>query len=60
MFDEYGDLITVKELCEMLSIGKNAAYSLLGSGAIKAFRINRVWKIPKKSVVEYVIGQSHL
>ncbi|WP_196590027.1 helix-turn-helix domain-containing protein [Pectinatus frisingensis] len=60
MFDEYGDLITVKELCEMLYIGKNAAYTLLNSGAVKAFRIKRVWKIPKKSVVEYVMGQSHL
>lgn len=60
MFDEYRDLVTIEDLCEMLSIGKNAAYALLGSGAIKAFRINRVWKIPKKSVVEYVIEKSCL
>ncbi|WP_196601172.1 helix-turn-helix domain-containing protein [Pectinatus frisingensis] len=60
MFDEYGDLITVEELCEMLAIGKNAAYELLGSGTIKAFRIKRVWKIPKKSVVDYVIEKSRL
>ena len=60
MFDEYGDLITVEELCDMLSVGKNTAYTLLNSGAVKAFRIKRVWKIPKKSVVEYVIEKSHL
>ncbi|WP_196591322.1 helix-turn-helix domain-containing protein [Pectinatus frisingensis] len=54
MFDEYGDLVTVEELCEMLSIGKNAAYKLLGSGDIKAFRIKRVWKIPKECVADYV------
>ncbi|WP_196600428.1 helix-turn-helix domain-containing protein, partial [Pectinatus frisingensis] len=59
MFDEYGDLITVEELCDMLSVGKNTAYTLLNSGAVKAFRIKRVWKIPKKSVVEYVIEKSH-
>ncbi|WP_330998000.1 hypothetical protein [Pectinatus haikarae] len=35
----------MEELCEILSIGKNAAYELLGSGAVKAFRIKRVWKI---------------
>ncbi|MDQ0202848.1 helix-turn-helix domain-containing protein [Pectinatus haikarae] len=60
MFDEYEDLVTVEELCEMLSIGKNAAYELLGSGTIKAFRIKRVWKIPKKSVVDYVFKESKL
>lgn len=54
MFDEYGDLVTVEELCEMLSIGKNAAYELLDKNAVKAFRIKRIWKIPKKSVIDYI------
>ncbi|WP_330999355.1 helix-turn-helix domain-containing protein [Pectinatus frisingensis] len=52
--------MTVEELCDMLSIGKNTAYALLNSGTVKAFRIKRVWKIPKKSVVEYVIEKSRL
>lgn len=58
MFDEYGDLVTVEELCEMLSIGKNAAYELLNSSDIKAFRIKRVWKIPKKSVENYILSST--
>lgn len=60
MFNEYSDLIGVEELCEMLSIGKNAAYKLLSSGQLKAFRHNRVWKIPKQSVIEYVIQKTNL
>lgn len=60
MFNEYSDVVTVEELCEMLSIGKNAAYALLASGQLKAFRYNRVWKIPKQSVVEYITEQSNL
>lgn len=60
MFNEYQDIINVEELCEMLSIGKNAAYQLLSSGQLKAFRYNRVWKIPKLGVVEYVMQQSKL
>ena len=60
MFNAYGDLVNVEELCEMLSIGKNAAYKLLSSGELKAFRYNRVWKIPKQSVIEYIIKQSKL
>jgi len=60
MFNEYNDLVTVDELCEMLSIGKNAAYKLLSSGDLKAFRYNRVWKIPKQSVIKYILTQSKL
>ena len=59
MFKDYDDIITVEELCEMLMIGKNAAYELLGSGRIKAIRIGRIWKIPKKAVEEFVMGRSY-
>jgi excisionase family DNA binding protein len=54
------DLLTVEELCDTLMIGKNAAYQLLASGKIKCFRINRIWKIPKISVNEYILHQSNL
>ena len=59
MFNEYSDLVNVEELCEMLSIGKNAAYTLLASGELSAFRFNRTWKIPKLSVIDYIIKQSN-
>lgn len=60
MFEQYNDLVTVEDLCEMLYIGKNAAYKLLSSGQLKAFRYNRVWKIPKQGVVEYIVRESKL
>lgn len=47
-------ILTLEELCEQLSIGKNAAYELLRSGKIKAFRIKRIWKIPQTSINEYI------
>jgi len=56
----YRDLLSVEELCEILNIGKNAAYKLLASGQLKSFRYNRVWKIPKQGVIEYVLRQSKL
>ena len=51
---ELNDILTVEEIMELLNIGKNTAYSLLESGEIKAFRIGRMWKIPRKSVYEYI------
>ncbi len=40
-YDSYNDLITIDELCDILSIGKNTAYRLLNDKKIKAFRIGR-------------------
>jgi len=60
MFNEYNDLLTVEELCEILTIGKNTVYKILNSGELKSFRSGRVWKIPKVAVEEYVLEKSGL
>ena len=54
------ELITIEELCEMLQIGRSVAYRLLSSGEIGCFRINRIWKIPRESVVKYIKERSRL
>lgn len=56
--NNYQELITIDELCESLNIGKNTAYSLLNSGELPgAFRIGRIWKIPKDAVSNYIISK---
>ena len=52
--DKNVELITIEDLCSLLSIGRNMAYKLLEENKIKAFRIGRHWKIPKSSVDEYI------
>lgn len=54
MFENGYDILTTEEVMELLNIGKNALYKLLASGRLKAFRIGRNWKIPRKSVDEYI------
>lgn len=54
MLNKYKDILTVDELCEVLKIGKNTAYSLLKTGEIHYIKIGRVYKIPKKSVIKYL------
>ncbi len=58
MFNEYSDIVTVEELCEMLRIGRNKAYDLLRSGNIKAFRCGRLWIISKAAVEEFIKSES--
>ena len=59
-FNSDMELITVDEMCEKLMIGKNLAYRLLDAGEIKCFKINRIWKIPKGSIKEYIERKSQL
>lgn len=54
------EILTVQEVAEILMIGKNQVYDLLQSEDIKAFRMGRVWKIPRQSVEEYILTQSRL
>jgi excisionase family DNA binding protein len=59
MFRDYEDIVRIEELCQMLDIGKNKAYKLLNSGKIKAFKIGRIHKIPRESIIEYVKKMSN-
>ena len=58
MFNSYPDILSVKQLCEILGIGKNTAYRLLQSGAIKSIKIGKVYKIPKKEIRKYINRQT--
>lgn len=58
MFNEYSDIVTIDELCEMLRIGRNKAYELLRGGDIKAFRCGRLWIISKVAVEAFVKSYS--
>ena len=60
MYNNPNNLITIDELFNILMIGRNAAYELLQSNKIKAFKIGRVWKISQMAVEECILTQSHL
>ena len=54
-YDE--DILTVREMMDMLAIGKNTAYKLLRGGTIKSFRLGNSYKVLRKSVQEYIYSQ---
>ena len=60
MFEYYEVLITPEDVADMLGIGMNSVYKLLRSGSIKAMRIGRIWKIPKRAVQEYILQQTQM
>lgn len=60
LYNDSNDLITIEELCDILRIGRNAAYKLLNSKELKAFRIGKVWKIPRAALNDYILTKSNL
>ena len=53
-FSNYPDVVTPKEIQDMLRIGRNAVYELLKSGEIKSLRIGKKYIVPKSSVIKYL------
>lgn len=54
MLDNYNDVLTTKELKEVLRIGFNKVYELLKNGKIKSLRVGNKIIIPKSAVLEYL------
>ena len=54
MFNEYPDVLTVKQVSEMLNIGRNNAYELVRSGMIKSVTIGRQIRLPKDNVINFI------
>ena len=52
--DDYGDVLSPKDVRDILGIGYNKTYELLISGTIKSFRIGRDRKIPKECLKNYI------
>lgn len=47
-------IMEMDEFMSCLNIGRTTAYRLLQSGEVKVFKIGRIYKIPRKSVMEYI------
>ena len=54
MFAKYPDIVSVDDLMKMLRIGRSAAYCLVQNGTISNFKIGKIYKIPKASVIDYI------
>jgi excisionase family DNA binding protein len=51
--ESISEYLTPKEVMDLLYIGKNTLYGLLGSGELKGFRVGRQWRITKGALQEY-------
>jgi len=57
MFPEYPDIVTVAQLQKMLGISRHLAYDLISGGYIRGIKIGNAFKVPKVSVINYVLDE---
>ena len=50
------ELISITEVCEILNISRNTAYSLLKRGELEGYKVGRMWRIPDKSIWNYIMS----
>ena len=55
MLNNTKEILTLKELQELLHIGKNTALRLVQSGDIDAFRVGNQWRVLRESVVKHIL-----
>ncbi len=55
MLNNTKDILTLKELQELLHIGKNTALRLVQSGEIEAFRVGNQWRITRDSILKFIL-----
>lgn len=54
MLNNTKEILTLKELQELLHIGKNTALRLVQSGEIEAFRVGNQWRVLRESVAKFI------
>ena len=59
LFDEYGDLLNLTDISEILGVSQATAARLCKKRKIKAFKAGREWRATKLELESYVYNESH-
>lgn len=51
-FEDLPELVTVDEMAAFLRVGRNAAYELVKTGAIKSLKFGKLIRVPKAALLE--------
>lgn len=54
MLKKYTDVLTVKDICEILHISSKSAYALLHDGKIPYLKIGRHYRVAKSALEEFI------
>lgn len=53
-FDQLPLVLSVSQVAQVLSLGRDTTYGLVRSGHIRSLRVGRQYRVPKAAVMEYL------
>ena len=53
-FDTMPLVLSVEDIADTLAIGRNKAYGLVNTGAIKALKIGQHYRIPRDEFINFI------
>ena len=59
MLHNYPDLLSIKDIQEILGIGQSKAYELAHSHTFPSIRVGALIRIPKAALIEWLHQQNH-
>lgn len=58
LFQNYPDVVSTLQLCEMLGVSERTVYRLLVTNQIKHFKVGRAYRIPKVNVFAFMESEN--
>ncbi len=58
MLENYNDVLSIKDLYEILPLGKNKVYNLVNDGTIKSIRVGGRIIIPKTNLIRFLNSEN--
>ena len=52
------EILTVKDVCELLKVNQGTLYKLIKEGRIPAFKIGSEWRFQKDQIVHWIAEQT--
>lgn len=56
MLESYSDLLTVKEISEILMVSKQKVRNLIKAEKIKSIKIGREYRVTKNNLINFING----
>ena len=57
-FDDFPELLTIREAATLMRVGRDTAYSLARTRAIPVVRLGRQFRVPKAALIAHLERQA--
>ena len=58
MLEKYPDTLQIEDVCEILNISPNTAYTLLRTHKLAGFKCGKSWLIPKQTLIYFITNNA--